>query len=194
MHPLRSPSASSSAPPLPPGTVAFVHWTNVQSLSGRRVLLDADGRVVYAIPTQSPILDLRDAIIVHPRVGAMMKKVTRRDREQVPAGVVALASMVTAAVTACEAAADPLVAAAGSALNSCSACSMDDFDAADLAQVSQCCMCMMSWHSVCIQHLMECHQCVSVLASAKLSRSRLPPLFGERAALCTLCDTLMLKH
>ena len=70
--------------------VEYVHWVDPKTMFGRRAYLDNEHRVKYIVCTRKdvhPLRHYRDCEIVHPAVGARVRRAKADGRQEVRAEI-----------------------------------------------------------------------------------------------------------
>jgi hypothetical protein len=121
--------------------LAFVHWTCLPQRQGYELRLDDCNRIIYAMPAVYAKHNLAAAEVVHPALGARMRKVPEQLRATVPDFAFRLKAMFGA----CLAAKDGTVFLDSGSDESmqCSVCGVQD------SEVARCCFCCCLWHAQC---------------------------------------------
>lgn len=180
-----------------PGSVQYVNWTEPSNKIGRPLKLDKFNRVIYAIPANVRTVAYEDAVVVVPRIGVAMSKVTAQFRQSVPDDILTIADMMRTVVVACERHNEPLINIA--CLSECVVCNGQSSTDSTDEIVHKCAICRLCMHSHCCKMLRDdaCFQKWRLLDGAALdkhiiSRCKLPPwLEVAQHTLCDLCNFIV---
>ena len=149
--------------------VLFVHWQDELTARGMEVKLDDQERAIFSMSMRVTPASYADAILVHPAVGIRMQKLKGMLRPRMPAGILRLQRMWSAAAHVSE---EP-------------ACLLCRKHGRAEAPVKLCVLCMGAMHLPCAA-LLHCKYTAAVAAKTRFT-CELPSIMCGK--LCILCES-----
>jgi hypothetical protein len=191
--------ADSKLEELQPGTSSYVYWAIAGQVgAGRSVHLDADNKVVYAIPSLSKLYWAASSVIVIPSIGSHMLKVSKKDREVVDQQVVTVKRMTECVTAYFDAVCSDEAGAQAQQFHPCILCNLCFNPALPKEAVLQCSLCMLPFHTSCATQLGSSAWALDVKVpqrskySSKHLRAPFSWQFNGTRPFCSLCQSFLI--